>query len=88
MWRDDPYFRCAQVMTDGEDTAGGKDQLMAIMPPGEDPTEVHIWAMAYGNQVGATTDFFNAIATQTNGKTYKADMQAMQDVWTDIGVQF
>lgn len=79
-----------QVMTDGDDTRGGKDEVMAQLPSGEDPSEVHIYSIAYGSQMntGTTTSFFNDISSRTNGATFDANRLNMTDVWNEISVQF
>lgn len=78
-------------MTDGEDTEGGKDVVMAKLPSGEDPSEVHIYSIAYRGQnydLRRTTDFFRDITFQTNGMTFEADRQSMNSVWNEISTQF
>jgi hypothetical protein len=77
-----------QVMTDGQDTEGGKETVMAALPTGEDPSEVHVYSIAYGDDVGQSASFFDDISKQTNGKSFRADLQNMTDVWFDISLEF
>ena len=84
----------AQVMTDGEDTVGGKDKLESILPSGVDPDGVRIYGIAARNgrdELSQSYGFFQDIARQSFGKSYIAyahDSSGMQDVWWDISLQF
>jgi hypothetical protein len=74
-------------MTDGQDTEGGKETVMAALPTGEDPSEVHVYSVAYGDDVGQSASFFDEISTRTNGKSFRANLQNMTDVWFEISLE-
>lgn len=80
-----------QVMTDGDDSSGSKDeQVLAKLPTGEDPSDIHIYSIAYGSQLnaGTTVSFFKDITSRTNGATFDAIRLNMTDVWNEISIQF
>lgn len=71
-------------MTDGEDTSSTRslDSLLAQLPKGEDSNQVHIWTIAYGDD--ATTDPLQQIASQTNGRFFKAATTNIEQIYFDI----
>lgn len=75
-------------MTDGQDTEGGKEDVIAALPTGEDPSQVHIYSVAYGDAVGESEGFFRDISLQTNGRTFSAGYSNMTDVWFEISLEF
>jgi hypothetical protein len=74
-------------MTDGEDTGGGKDAVLAALPSGEDPSEVHVYSIAYGDDVGQSAQFLSDISAQTNGRTFQANFDNISDVWYEISLE-
>jgi hypothetical protein len=71
-------------MTDGEDTTSQRtlDDLLSALPNGEDSNQVHIWTIAYGDDAGTTP--LQTIASQTNGKFFKAGTSNIEQIYFDI----
>ncbi len=72
------------LLSDGKDTSSTRTQneMFRCLPSGETVTGVKIFTIAYG--ADADADLMKRIATRTNGKSYTADPENIDKIYTDI----
>jgi Ca-activated chloride channel family protein len=72
------------LLSDGEDTSStrSQNQMFLCLPTGESIEGVKIFTIAYG--ADADADLMKRIATRTNGKSYTADPENIDKIYTDI----
>lgn len=77
----------AVVITDGDDTNSSitENDMFLCLPNGEDVEEVRVFTIAYGED--ADQDLLLRIANRTNGKTFTADPETIDQVYLTISAE-
>jgi len=79
------------ILSDGDNDDGTATitDVYDILPSGEDPSSIHIYTIAYGEDLTTDgIDFLSSVATNTNGVFYEASPSTLSSIYQDISTEF